>query len=880
MRGCCLFLVLVLTTLSADAADRPNVVFVLADDLGWRELGCYGNGFNQTRHLDRLARDGMRFTQAYAAAPVCSPYRAALLTGQYPARIGILDYLRPNSANALSTRHVTLPEMLGRHGYATGMIGKWHLSGYAFHGAEHEIKPRAHGFAWDFAREVKGVGNGANFWPYVFRKQPIRWVDIPENRLGKTEFLIDRMNHEAVDFIERNKDRPFFLYLSHYAPHSILNGKPGLVAKYREKHRPGKSTRQRCYLCQDQGLPGDALNHWAGDHNPHLAAMLESIDDGIGMIRDRLEKLGLSEKTIFVFTSDNGGEVHVTSNAPLRGGKSELYEGGLRVPLIVSWPGQVPVSTISHQPTVNVDFYPTLLEAAGIKRDPVHVVDGHSTLSTWKGSPVTRNARELYWHYPLDRPHFLGGRSSGAIRDGAWKLIEFFDTGKDELYSLSADPSERHDRSAEHPDLVRSLKAKLATWRESVGARLASPPLLAAPRRLYFADHFSPGQVSSRWAFSGDWSVEDGVLQRGKTANRTTRIFLKQAEYRDAVIRFDFQFRQARDIRLVTGGNGSYNAVIHIRRDHFYVQTALDKSGPYFPYRHGECAYSFQPDRWYTMTVEFIGDQLVAHIDRDHLAYARHPILDKQRRYLALQVDQFPAAFDNVQVLSAAKHREQARNLEHIQMLSGRYPVKKTLEEQLAIQKRNAHERLYRGDGEYRRLVKQVATLDAQNKRSFPDVFRSHKEFRKEINALRKKLHAQDPRYKALLFATFRARRAIDAFLVARKPEVADFPDSRRLREMEQLKRKFQKDQGYLELVARREVAQQKLELSYPKLFLTNRQITDFRGTRRQALRNDVTFKKCVDQRAAAWRAQQSYLFQHDKQLAELQRRVDEQGQP
>ncbi|MFP6768208.1 MAG: sulfatase-like hydrolase/transferase, partial [Planctomycetaceae bacterium] len=211
MRGCWLFLTLVLMTLPADAAGRPNVVFVLADDLGWGELGCYGNGFNQTRHLDRLARDGMRFTQAYAAAPVCSPYRAAFLTGQYPARIGILDYLRPNSANALSTRHVTLPEMLGRRGYATGMIGKWHLTGYRFHGAEHEIKPRAHGFAWDIAREVKGVGNGANFWPYVFRKQPIRWIDIPNNRLGKNEFLVDRMNHEAVDFIERNKDRPFFL---------------------------------------------------------------------------------------------------------------------------------------------------------------------------------------------------------------------------------------------------------------------------------------------------------------------------------------------------------------------------------------------------------------------------------------------------------------------------------------------------------------------------------------------------------------------------------------------------------------------------------------------------------------------------------------------
>ena len=880
MRGCCLILALVLSTRVVAAADRPNVVFVLADDLGWSELGCYGNRFNQTPHLDRLARDGMRFTQAYAAAPVCSPYRAAFLTGQYPARIGILDYLRPNSANALSTRHVTLPEVLGRNGYATGMIGKWHLTGYKFHGAEHEIVPGAHGFGWDFGREVKGVGNGANFWPYVFRKQPIRWVDISENRLGKAEYLVDRMNLEAVDFIERNRDRPFFLYLSHYAPHSILNGKPKLVAKYRQKHRPGPSTRQRCYLCQDHGHAGDVLNHWAGDHNPHLAAMLESIDDGIGMIRDRLKKLGLSEKTIFVFTSDNGRETNVSSNAPLRGGKSELYEGGLRVPMIVHWPGHVSAGGVSEKPTVNVDFYPTLLEAADVQRDPKHVVDGQSTLATWKGHGGKSKDRELYWHYPLDRPHFLGGRSAGAIRDGDWKLIEFFDTGKRELFSLSADPSERHDRSADHPDLVDSLAAKLAAWRDSVGARLPSPPLLAEPRRLYFSDHFSAGQVSSRWAFSGDWSAKDGVLERGETAKSTTRIFLKRAEYRDVVIRFDFQFRKARDIRLVTGGNGSYNAVVHVRRDHFYLQTALDKSGPFFPYRHGECAYAFQPDRWYTMTVEFIGDQLVAHIDRDHLVYARHPILDKQRGYLALQVDQFAAAFDNFQVLSASKHRDQATNLEHVRKVSGKFPVRKSPKEELAIQKRNAHERLYRGDTEYRRLVKQVDALDADNKRRYPDVFRSHKEFRKEITVLRKRLHAEDPRYKELLFAMFRARRAIDEFVMASKPGVADLPDSRRLRVIEQLKQQLRKDKGLLELVARRDSAQQKLEQAYPKLFVTNREITEFRRVRRRVLQDDAMFKKYVNQRAAAWRAQQAYLFANDKQLAAAQRRMAEEGKP
>ena len=237
---------------------KPNVIFVLADDLGWAELGCYGNTFHETPHLDKLAKQGIRFTHAYAAAPVCSPYRAALLTGQHPARVGILDYLRPNSSNALPVSHVTLPKILRRNGYATGMAGKWHLTGYKYQKAKFEVRPTAHGFDWNTGSEVKGVGNGANFWPYVFRTQPIRWLDLTENRLGDKEYLTDRLNLEAVEFVERNKDKPFFLYLSHYAPHSILNGRPDLVEKYRKKHPPGPSERDKCYLCQDAGVKGDA----------------------------------------------------------------------------------------------------------------------------------------------------------------------------------------------------------------------------------------------------------------------------------------------------------------------------------------------------------------------------------------------------------------------------------------------------------------------------------------------------------------------------------------------------------------------------------------------------------------------------------------------
>ena len=230
---------------------RPNIVIVLADDLGWSDLGCYGNGFNETPNIDRMAAAGVRFTRAYAAAPVCSPYRAALLTGQHPARLGILDYLRPNSANRLSTELKTLPEVLRQHGYRTGMVGKWHLTGYEYHGAEYESRPTEHGFDWNLGSEVKSVGNGANTWPYVFRTQPIRWIDLPTNRLGPEENLTDRLNWEAVDFIERNHEEPFFLFLAHYAPHSILNGRPDLVNKYRRKHAPGKSGREYCFFGQN-----------------------------------------------------------------------------------------------------------------------------------------------------------------------------------------------------------------------------------------------------------------------------------------------------------------------------------------------------------------------------------------------------------------------------------------------------------------------------------------------------------------------------------------------------------------------------------------------------------------------------------------------------
>lgn len=424
---------------------KPNIVFILADDLGWAELGCYGNSFNETPNLDKLAKQGMRFTDAYAAAPVCSPYRAALMTGQYPARVGITDYLRPNDKNHLSTQYVTIAEALKNAGYATGIIGKWHLTGYANHAAD-EFPPALHGFDETIVSENRGIGGGSYFHPYHFNREI-------QKRLPGKEYLVDRCNLEAVEFIERHKDEPFFLYLSHYAVHTRLNGKPEFVAEFEKKPGAGKGFK-------------------AQRNNPHLAAQLKSIDEGVGMIIRKLDELGLSDETILVFTGDNGGEDRVTSNAPLRAGKSTLYEGGIRVPLIVSCPNVVPAGTICKTPTSNIDFYPTLCQLAGIMPDSQHHCDGVSILPLLKNPNYQLKRQAHYWHYPLDKPHFLGGRSSGAVRKGDWKLIEYFDTRQKELYNLADDIGEKNNLASTNPEKVAELQGLLKAWRKEVGAKI------------------------------------------------------------------------------------------------------------------------------------------------------------------------------------------------------------------------------------------------------------------------------------------------------------------------------------------------------------------------------------------------------------------------
>ncbi|MBY0229816.1 MAG: sulfatase-like hydrolase/transferase [Gemmataceae bacterium] len=404
-------------------AAKPNVVLIVCDDLGWADLGCYGSKYHKTPRLDRMAAQGLRFTDAYAACPVCSPSRAALLTGKSPPRTGITDWLpgrpdrpdqplaRPALVNQL--KHETLAARLKAKGYATGHVGKWHL------GAE---PPTKHGFDQSVGGDAAGSPRA---WFAPFKGIP---------GLGKAtegEYLTDRLTDEALRFIEASKGKPFFLHLAHYAPHIPLRAKPAILKEW-----PGKLELGR-------------------QSNPVYAAMLQSIDESVGRVLDKLKEAKLDNSTVVAFTSDNGGlatlegpDTPATSNAPLREGKGFLYEGGLRVPLIVRHSGKIKPGT-SSVPVIGTDL-------------------GAMLEKGWDAE-----AKPLFWHYP----HYSnqGGKPGGAARDGSWKLVEHYEDGRRELFDLSKDAGEHRNLAAEKPEVAKALAAKLDAWRKAEGARMPTP---------------------------------------------------------------------------------------------------------------------------------------------------------------------------------------------------------------------------------------------------------------------------------------------------------------------------------------------------------------------------------------------------------------------
>lgn len=447
---------------------RPlNLVLILADDLGAHDLGCYGADLHETPHLDRLAREGVRFTQAYAPAPVCTPTRAALLTGKHPARLRMTVWaeaalqpptdrrLLPAPAQAnLPHSETTLASLLQRRGYLTALVGKWHLGD-----ADHA--PETHGFDINLGGTRWGAPH-TYFWPYRGTGQfgsEFRYV--PHLEFGRPgEYLTDRLTDEAVRVIDHAAARrqPFFLYLAHYAPHTPLEAKAADIAHFQKRLKPD-------------------LRH----QNPVYAAMVKSLDDSVGRVLSRLKKHGLDRHTLVVFTSDNGGyigtnrnqRVPVTCNAPLRAGKGTLYEGGLRVPLLVRWPGVTPRGADCAEPVVLTDLFVTLAGAAGLDVGP-GALDGVDLGPLLRQPDRLLNREALFFHFP-HYYHAPPWTPASAVRVGPWKLIEFFEDHRLELYHLGKDPAEQHDRAAEMPGQAAALHQRLQAWRRQVDAALPVP---------------------------------------------------------------------------------------------------------------------------------------------------------------------------------------------------------------------------------------------------------------------------------------------------------------------------------------------------------------------------------------------------------------------
>jgi len=490
----------VISACSASLADsKPNIVFFLVDDLGQRDLGCYGSQFYETPSIDRLAKEGVLFDNAYSTCHVCSPSRASIQTGKYPARTNLTEWLggRPERAyeklhsaektSKLPDEEQTLAETLKAQGYRTAFYGKAHLGRH----------PRA----WGFDESTFGW-YGSYHYPFK-----VRGGNGPDGKGG--DYLTDRFTDLAVDFIERNQDQPFYLHMAHFAVHDPLDGRKDLVKKYQKKlatmpddggpayileknpDGPGLSSEELRAIEEDQTFKTTQERRvwWVKQKqdNVQFAGMVEAMDESLGRIRAKLKELGLEDNTIIIFTSDNGGMAasnqycdinksqgalnrrFATSNLPLRGAKGWNYEGGVRVPLIVHWPGHTEAGKTSHAVVTGTDYYPSLLEMIGLPSMPKQHMDGKSFVPALKGNAYDRGA--VYWHFPHYSNH--GYQSpGGAIRLGKYKLLEYFENGTVQLFDLENDIGEKHDISKENPETMKKLLRMLHGWRKEVDARM------------------------------------------------------------------------------------------------------------------------------------------------------------------------------------------------------------------------------------------------------------------------------------------------------------------------------------------------------------------------------------------------------------------------
>ena len=447
-------------------AAAPNVLFILVDDLGYMDIGANNpNTFYETPRVDALARQSMRFTNGYAANPVCSPTRYSIMTGKYPTRVGATNFFsgkrsgrflpaKLNDRMALS--EITLAEALKSQGYATAFFGKWHL------GPTAEFWPEAQGFDLNFGGHNRGLPPGGYFAPY---RNP-KLTDGPQG-----EHLTQRLTDEVLKTLERFRKQPFLIYLSFYTVHTPLQAPKALVEKYRTKaDKLGVEDVQ--FAIEEQVWPtGRPRRVRVQQRHATYAAMVESMDTQVGRVLDKLEELGLADNTVVCFTSDNGGlstsEGSPTSNLPLRGGKGWLYEGGIREPFLIKWPGVVPAGSVCHTPVMSTDFFPTLLEITGGQPRADSKFDGISLVPLLKRTGIPQRPA-LFWHYP----HYSnqGGFPGAAMRAGQYKLIERFEDGRLQLFDLESDLGERRDLAKTMPERVQSMRSQLHAWYRDVDA--------------------------------------------------------------------------------------------------------------------------------------------------------------------------------------------------------------------------------------------------------------------------------------------------------------------------------------------------------------------------------------------------------------------------
>jgi arylsulfatase A-like enzyme len=455
------------TAPATQSATGPNIVLIYMDDMGYTDVGCFGSTFYETPNIDKLAADGMKFTNGYAACPVCSPSRAALLSGKYPARTKLTNYIGGRQPGEpakkyqplqrletapyqmyLDLEEKTLAETLQERGYTTFMAGKWHL------GRGKKYAPEQQGFEYVVTPEqaVAGLKTGK---PKAGEKHG------PEHR-----YLTDALGSATVKFIQDHHQEPFFVYLPFTAVHIPLYPRPDLLAKYEQK-------REKLGL-DDKFTSDGKLTVRVNQSVPKYAAIVEAADQAIGRVLNALETAGVADNTVVIFTSDNGGvstaQGWPTSNMPLRMGKGFLYEGGVRVPLIVKWPGVTKAGAVNPGVVTGTDFYPTILDMVGAPQMPGHTKDGISFAAALKGDNTTLDARDaVYWHYP----HYAdqGSEPGSAIRSGKWKLIKFYDGNRVELYDLEKDPSEKHNVAADNAAVKDNLLKKLQTWLDEVDAK-------------------------------------------------------------------------------------------------------------------------------------------------------------------------------------------------------------------------------------------------------------------------------------------------------------------------------------------------------------------------------------------------------------------------